>query len=76
MDRLIDAGRSETDPAIRADIYHQYAVTLSQDLPVIYAWSDLAREGIRSSIGTTAPGGLNLETPTWFRQMEKLTNAR
>jgi ABC-type transport system substrate-binding protein len=76
VDRLIEAGRTETDPAIRAGIYHQYAVTLSQDLPVIYAWSDLAHEGIRSSIGTTAAGGLSLDTPTWFRQMEKLTNAR
>ena len=76
VDRLIEAGRSETDPALRATIYHQYAVALSQDLPVIYAWSDIAREGIRSSIGTTAAGGLDLDTPTWFRQMEKLTNAR
>jgi ABC-type transport system substrate-binding protein len=76
VDRLIEAGRNETDPALRAVIYHQYVIALSQDLPVIYAWSDLAREGIRSSIGTTAAGGLELDTPTWFRQIEKLTNAR
>jgi peptide/nickel transport system substrate-binding protein len=76
VDRLIEAGRRETDPAIRAAIYHQYAINLSQDLPVIYAWSDLAREGLRSSVGTTAPGGLELGTPTWFQQMEKLTNRR
>ena len=76
VDRLIEAGRSETDPALRAAIYHQYAVALSQDLPVIYAWSDLAREGIRASLGTTAAGGLELDTPTWFRQVEKLTNVR
>ena len=74
VDRLIEAGRRETDPDRRAVIYHQYAVTLSQDLPVIYAWSDLAREGIRATIGTTAPGGLELDSPTWFQQVEKLTN--
>jgi peptide/nickel transport system substrate-binding protein len=76
VDRLIEAGRSETDPALRAAIYQQYAVALADDLPVVYAWSDLAREGIRASIGTTAAGGLALDTPTWFQQMEKLTNVR
>jgi len=76
VDRLIEAGRSETDPARRADLYHQYAVALSQDLPVIYAWSDLAREGLRSSIDTTAVGGLDLRSPTWYEPIEKLTNVR
>jgi ABC-type transport system substrate-binding protein len=76
VDRLIEAGRNETDPSRRAAIYHQYAVALSQDLPVIYAWSDLAREGIRASIDTTAEGGLGLGSPTWFQPIEKLTNVR
>ena len=76
VDRLIETGRTETDPLVRATIYHQYAVVLSHDLPVIYAWSDLAREGIRSSIGTTDVNGLSLDTPTWFHEMEKLTNVR
>ena len=76
VDRLIDAGRTETDPSLRAAIYHQYVIALAQDLPVIYAWSDLAREGIRASIGTTAPGGLDLGTPTWFNEVEKLTNVK
>ena len=76
VDSLIEAGRNETDPSLRASIYHQYAVTLAEDLPVIYAWSDLARDGIRASIGTTADGGLNLSSPTWFQPVEQLTNAR
>ena len=41
---------------------------------VIYAWSDIAREGLRASVGTTDAGGLSLDTPTWFHEMEKLTN--
>ena len=76
VDGLILAGRSETDPTLRAAIYHQYAVALAQDLPVIYAWSDIAREGIRASVGTTAPGGLPLDTPTWSSEVEKLTNVK
>lgn len=74
VDGLIDRARVQTDLDLRAALYHQYAVTLSQDLPVIYAWSDLAREGLRASVGTTAAAGLSLDTPTWFHAMEKLTN--
>jgi ABC-type transport system substrate-binding protein len=76
VDSLILAGRAETDPTRRAAIYQRYAVALAQDLPVIYAWSDIAREGIRASIGTTAPGGLPLDTPTWFDGVERLTNVK
>ncbi len=73
VDRLIDSARSETDLTQRAALYQQYAVALSQDLPVIYAWSDLAREGLSSSVGTTGAEGLSLDTPNWFREREKLT---
>jgi ABC-type transport system substrate-binding protein len=76
VDSLILAGRSETDPTRRAAIYQQYAMTLAQDLPVVYAWSDIAREGIRASLGTTASGGLQLDTPTWFNEVEALTNEK
>ncbi len=75
VDGLIDAARLQTDLSRRAELYHQYAVALSQDLPVIYAWSDLAREGLRASVGTTDGAGLSLDTPTWFHAPEKLTNA-
>ena len=74
VDGLIEAGRTQTDVTRRAPIYHQYAVALAEDLPVIYAWSDLVREGIRDTVGTTSPEGLRLDTPTWFHEPEKLTN--
>ncbi len=74
VDGLIDTGRLETDLTRRAEIYRSYAVALSQDLPVIYAWSDIAREGLRASVGTTAAEGLSPDTPTWFHEIEKLTN--
>jgi ABC-type transport system substrate-binding protein len=76
VDSLILAGRAETDPTRRAAIYQQYAMTLAQDLPVIYAWSDIAREGISATLGTTASGGLRLDTPTWFNEVEALTNEK
>ena len=76
VDRLIEAGRRETDPALRAVVYHQYAVALSQDLPVIYAWSDLAREGDQGDHRDDRQGGLDLASPTWFEPVEQLTNVR
>jgi ABC-type transport system substrate-binding protein len=76
VDALISAGRLEADPTRRAVIYHQYAIALAADLPVIYAWSDLAHEGIRSSIGTTASDGLDLTSPAWAHEIEHLTNVR
>ena len=75
-DALMDAGLAEFDQEKRAVIYQQYAILLSDDLPVIYAWSDIVREGLRSTVDTTAAGGLELDTPTWFRDVEKLTNLK
>jgi ABC-type transport system substrate-binding protein len=75
-DALIDKGLVTFDQAERAAIYQEYAVIQSNDLPVIYAWADIAREGLRATVDTTADGGLQLDTPTWFRQTEKLTNVK
>lgn len=76
VDQLIEAGLAELDQAKRAAIYQQYAILQSEDLPVIYAWSDKVREGLRTTVDTTAAGGLRFDTPTWFREMEKLTNVK
>jgi peptide/nickel transport system substrate-binding protein len=75
-DALIDKGLVTFDQAERAAIYQEYAVIQSNDLPVIYAWADIAREGLRATVDTTAEGGLQLDTPTWFAQTEKLTNIK
>jgi ABC-type transport system substrate-binding protein len=75
VDALIDQGLATFDQAERAAIYQQYAVLQSQDLPVIYAWADIAREGLRATVGSTA-GPLVMDSPTWFWETEKLTNVK
>ena len=75
-DKLIEAGLVEFDQAKRAEIYQEYAKIQAEDLPVIYAWADIAREGLRNTVDTTADGGLQMDTPQWFRQYEKLTNIK
>lgn len=76
INKLIEQGLVEFDQAKRAEIYQQYAILKAEDVPTILGWSDIAREGLRKSVGTTAEGGLQLDTPTWFAQLEKLTNVK
>jgi peptide/nickel transport system substrate-binding protein len=75
VDKLIESGLLTFDQAERAKIYQEYAVLQSKDLPVIYAWSDIAREGLSKTVGSTA-GPLVMDSPTWFWETEKLTNIK
>ena len=74
IDALIDDGLVTLDQAERAAIYQEYAVLQSNDLPVLYAWADIAREGLRATVDTDA--GFQDDSPTWFRQIEKLKNVK
>lgn len=76
VDKLIDAGLVEFDQAARAKIYADYAVVQSNDLPVLYAWSDIAHEGLRKSVNTTNPGGFVLTSPQGFGPQELITNKK
>jgi ABC-type transport system substrate-binding protein len=76
VDKLIDEGLTTLDQAERAKIYQEYAVLQSEDLPVLYSWADIAREGLSKTVDTTAEGGIQTDSPTWFRQVEKLTNIK
>ena len=75
VDKLIDEGLTTFDQSARAKIYQQYAVIQSNDLPVIYAWADIAHQGLQKTVGTTA-GELALDTPTFAWELEKVTNVK
>jgi ABC-type transport system substrate-binding protein len=74
VDKLIEDGLKTFDQAARATIYQEYAKLQAEDLPVLYAWSDIAREGLRATVDGTS--GIELDTPTWFWELEKLTNIK
>jgi ABC-type transport system substrate-binding protein len=76
VDALIDKGLVTFDQAERATIYQEYAVIQSNDLPVIYSWADIAHQGLRKTVDTTASGGLQLDTPQFAWELEKLTNIK
>ncbi len=74
VDKLIEQGLKEFDQTKRAAIYQEYAKLQAEDLPVLYGWSDIAREGLQKTVNST--GELSMDTPTWFWEVEKLTNQK
>lgn len=76
VDKLIAEGLKTTDQAARAKIYQDYAVIQSNDLPVIYAWADIAHQGLRKTVDTTAEGGFQLDSPTFWWEWNKITNQK
>ena len=76
VDKAIEAGLAEADQAKRAAIYQDYAIVQSNDLPVLYAWADIAHVGLQKSVDTTAEGGFQLDTPQFGWQVQKITNKK
>jgi ABC-type transport system substrate-binding protein len=76
VDKLIDEGLTTLDQAERAKIYQEYAILQAEDLPVIYAWADIRRQGLSASVDTTAEGGLQMDSPQFFWKFHQLTNAK
>ena len=75
MDKLIEEGLTTFDQAASDDL-PAVRCHPSNDLPVIYAWADIAHQGLRKTVSTTAEGGLQLDTPQFAWQLEKLTNVK
>jgi ABC-type transport system substrate-binding protein len=76
VDELIDRGLTTFDQAERTTIYKEYARIQSEDLPVLYGWSDIQHEGLRNTVTLDVPGGMQLDTPYYFARAEKLRNLR
>jgi len=72
-DKLIEQGLLELDQEKRAAIYQKFEEIVADDLPYVFAWSDIQREGLAKTIGTTGEE-LDLTSPTWYWEIEKLTN--
>ena len=75
VDDLIQQGLQTFDQAERQAIYLEYAKIQAEDLPVIYAWSEIQREGLRTTIAKEG-GPIALDTPYYFARIETFTNAK
>lgn len=70
LDKLLEGGRQEMDPAKRADIYKQACTVMGQDLPWVFLWQTtrygLVSKRIANFQFTPAAGG-----GTYYDQAEK-----
>ena len=73
-DQLISDGLVESDQDARAEIYQRFEEILYEEQPYLFAWSDLAHEGLNGTMTSTS-GELDLSTPEWHWELETLTVA-
>jgi ABC-type transport system substrate-binding protein len=72
-DELIEAGVRELDQEARAAIYQEFEMIMAEELPYLWAWSDVSREGLRSDInGAQEWTEEVMSTPTWYWELEKI----
>jgi peptide/nickel transport system substrate-binding protein len=70
-DELIDQGLVTSDQEERAAIYQEFEQIMFDEQPYLFAWSDVAREGLDANMQSTA-GELELGSPLWAWQLETL----
>lgn len=76
-DKLIEQGQTELDQAKRATIYQKFEQLLSDEVPIIFAWADIRHDGLAKTVNGAEPWTqANMNTPTWFWQLEKITNSK
>ena len=72
-DELIEAGSRELDQAVRTEIYHEFEAILAEELPHLWGWSEVTREGLDADIHGAEPWTEEvMSSPTWFWELEKV----
>ena len=70
VDKLLEQGRTELDPAKRQIIYHQFAKVLHEDSPVIYLSAGYGLSAIhkrvKGIVDPIPPAGVGYESEKWF----------
>jgi ABC-type transport system substrate-binding protein len=63
-DRLIEAGLRTSDQEERQQIYYEWQEILAEDLPYLFAYSNIVRDGMNAGM-TYVEGELQLDSPNW-----------
>jgi ABC-type transport system substrate-binding protein len=71
IDRLVAAGKATYDQEARASLYRQAQQELAAQLPYLFLWAANGYDIVRSAV-TTVDGPVNLTTPDWAWQPERL----
>jgi ABC-type transport system substrate-binding protein len=71
IDRLVAAGKATYDQEARASLYRQAQQELAAQLPYLFLWAANGYDIVRSAV-TTVDGPVDLTTPDWAWQPERL----
>jgi ABC-type transport system substrate-binding protein len=71
IDELLQRGIATYEQRERARIYREFQQVLAEDRAALFAWAFRVNEAIGRDLGLTE-GELNLGSPSWFWQLEKL----
>ena len=71
VDQLLDAGQTTYAQRDRARIYQELQELIAEEKPVLFTWSPKGYVAIDARLGLT-DGEINLASPQWFWQYEKL----
>jgi len=74
LDSLLAAGTSTYDQAMRASVYRQAQQEIAARVPYVFLWASTGYDAVRSAV-TTADGPLDLTTPNWAWQPERMVVA-
>jgi ABC-type transport system substrate-binding protein len=71
VDELLDAGLTTYAERDRARIYRELQEIIAEEKPFLFAWSSRGQVALDARLGYTE-GEINLASPQWFWQPEKL----
>jgi len=74
FDRLIAAGKATYDQAERTRIYREAQEELASQVPAIFLWAANSYDALRTAV-TTVDGPLDLTSPNWAWQPERMVVA-
>lgn len=76
-DEIIEQQIVELDQAARTELLHEFELIMAEELPYLWAWAPVGREGLRVTVNQTDAEWTPefMDNPFWFWESEKITNA-
>jgi ABC-type transport system substrate-binding protein len=76
-DEIIEQQIVELDQAARTELLQEFELIMAEELPYLWAWAPIGREGLRATVNQTDAEWTPeyMDNPFWFWESEKITNA-
>jgi peptide/nickel transport system substrate-binding protein len=75
-DEIIEQQIVELDQAARTELLQEFELIMADELPYLWAWAPIGREGLRTTVNQTDAEWTPefMDNPFWFYEVEKITN--